>query len=60
MHNFTRCIAYYPKHLFIVFIFFITAAIRTQAQQPSFPGAEGAGMYTTGGRGTSTTASTVF
>jgi hypothetical protein len=32
----------------------------TSAQQPAFPGAEGAGMYTTGGRGTITTPTTVF
>lgn len=31
-----------------------------QAQQPAFPGAEGAGMYTSGGRGTASTPTTVF
>lgn len=30
------------------------------AQQPAFPGAEGAGMYTSGGRGTTATPTTVF
>jgi pectin methylesterase-like acyl-CoA thioesterase len=30
------------------------------AQQPAFPGAEGAGKFTTGGRGTVSTATTVF
>jgi pectin methylesterase-like acyl-CoA thioesterase len=34
--------------------------IAAQAQQPAFPGAEGAGMHTSGGRGTSTVATTVF
>ncbi|AEW01544.1 hypothetical protein A4D02_05975 [Niastella koreensis] len=34
--------------------------VATQAQQPSFPGAEGAGMYTTGGRGTAAVPTTVF
>lgn len=32
----------------------------SHAQQPAFPGAEGAGMYTTGGRGTATIPTTVF
>ena len=38
----------------------LTSAPFLFAQQPSFPGAEGAGMYTTGGRGTPSTATTVF
>lgn len=35
-------------------------AFTATAQTPAFPGAEGAGMYTTGGRGTATTPTTVF
>jgi pectin methylesterase-like acyl-CoA thioesterase len=37
---------------------FLTSALH--AQQVAFPGAEGAGKFTTGGRGTPSTASTVF
>jgi len=33
---------------------------KSDAQLPAFPGAEGAGAYTTGGRGTSTVPTTVF
>jgi pectate lyase len=54
MRNFTRC-------YFIVFISFLfTVALTARAQQPAFPGAEGAGMHTTGGRGTIATPTTVF
>jgi pectin methylesterase-like acyl-CoA thioesterase len=54
MRNFTRCYA-------IVFIsVLLTTTIHTQAQQPSFPGAEGAGMFTVGGRGTASVPTTVF
>src|SRR5687767_14527344 len=38
----------------------ILCAFAATAQTPAFPGAEGAGMYTTGGRGTATTPTTVF
>ncbi|THU34130.1 T9SS type A sorting domain-containing protein [Niastella caeni] len=52
MRNFTRYA--------IVLMSFLFLAIRAQAQQPAFPGAEGAGMYTTGGRGTAAVPTTVF
>jgi pectin methylesterase-like acyl-CoA thioesterase len=39
---------------------YILCAFTATAQTPAVPGAEGAGMYTTGGRGTSSTATTVF
>ena len=54
MRNFTRCYAL----AFICFLF--TVALTAQVQQPAFPGAEGAGMHTTGGRGTIATPTTVF
>ncbi len=38
----------------------LTGSYTLSAQQPAFPGAEGAGIYTTGGRGTAATATTVF
>ncbi|MCA8833393.1 T9SS type A sorting domain-containing protein [Hymenobacter pini] len=38
----------------------LTAALPALAQLPSFPGAEGAGRYTSGGRGTATEPTTVF
>jgi pectin methylesterase-like acyl-CoA thioesterase len=52
MRNFTHC----ALALFVL----LFTAIKTQAQQPAFPGAEGAGMYTSGGRGTISTPTTVF
>lgn len=54
MQNFTR------RYALVLCSLLIFIAARTQAQQPAFPGAEGAGMYTSGGRGTSTDATTVF
>jgi pectin methylesterase-like acyl-CoA thioesterase len=55
---------YYTKtmqdKLFILMVLLCTASQNLFAQQPAFPGAEGAGMYTSGGRGTTTTPTTVF
>lgn len=34
-----------------IFLFFILLSLQSVAQPPAFPGAEGYGMYTTGGRG---------
>ena len=45
----------------LLLIAFLTGATPLAwAQLPSFPGAEGAGRYTSGGRGTATEATTVF
>lgn len=44
--------------LFTVLLCFVSQLVF--AQQPAFPGAEGAGMYASGGRGNATTPSTVF
>ncbi|HVF96663.1 MAG TPA: pectinesterase family protein, partial [Flavisolibacter sp.] len=46
--------------LFLMILFACANGSSLFAQQPAFPGAEGAGMYTTGGRGTASTPTTVF
>lgn len=46
--------------LIMVFGCVVANTIPVQAQTPAFPGAEGAGMYTTGGRGTAASPTTVF
>ncbi|HEX6429035.1 MAG TPA: hypothetical protein VF008_15170, partial [Niastella sp.] len=38
----------------------LIGSVALHAQQPAFPGAEGAGMFTSGGRGTATAPTTVF
>lgn len=48
------------KILFIAGVMLLTASKKAGSQQPAFPGAEGAGMYTSGGRGTTGTPTTVF
>jgi pectin methylesterase-like acyl-CoA thioesterase len=50
------------KHLLTAFVLLLLLATSQKmlAQQPAFPGAEGAGMYTSGGRGTTATPTTVF
>jgi hypothetical protein len=46
------------KH--VLFILFVSMVQFVSAQQIAFPGAEGAGKWTTGGRGTPTALTTVF
>lgn len=49
------------KNLLVILLLLLSAmSQKLSAQQPAFPGAEGAGMYTSGGRGTTTTPTTVF
>lgn len=51
---------YSAKTKILLTALMMVLAIQLFAQQPAFPGAEGAGMYTSGGRGTTTTPTTVF
>jgi pectate lyase len=46
--------------LVLITVILCTTSQKLFAQQPAFPGAEGAGMYTIGGRGTTGTPTTVF
>lgn len=46
--------------LCLIFISLFTKCFKVSGQQIAFPGAEGAGKYTSGGRGTSTNMTTVF
>lgn len=39
------------KHGIFIFVFLLSSLLVSQAQQAAFPGAEGFGMYTSGGRG---------
>ena len=50
------------RHMLLRFCYAILLLItlQVQAQQIAFPGAEGAGKFTSGGRGTATTMTTVF
>src|SRR5687768_11414699 len=44
----------------ILIIYLLLCVLPSFAQQPAFPGAEGGGMFATGGRGTTSTPTTVF
>ncbi len=52
------CMKYLLQSLLTVFVFFISVSL--QAQLPAFPTAEGAGKFSTGGRGTTAVAPTIF
>jgi pectin methylesterase-like acyl-CoA thioesterase len=47
-------------HRYVLALISLLFTIAVHAQQPAFPGAEGAGMLTTGGRGTAGSPTTVF
>lgn len=51
---------YATKYIYIISSCFLLSAASINAQQLAFPGAEGAGRFTTGGRGTLASPTTVF
>lgn len=55
----TNAIRFIRRNI-LLFFFFLSQFTISQAQLPAFPGAEGYGKYTTGGRGTPAAPTTVF
>nr|HPH24239.1 hypothetical protein [Chitinophagaceae bacterium] len=48
------------KKIYLLLVVLVCVIQSVTAQQIAFPGAEGAGKFTSGGRGTSTVMTTVF